>query len=79
MTLEDNGTYICQVNTEPPINQVIVYYDVGYFNIGFERVISMWVWLAANCCFLFYVDYGIGIVGVGNNKLCYPNNTHCKF
>ena len=25
---EDNGTYICQVNTEPPINQVTIYLDI---------------------------------------------------
>ena len=33
----------------------IVYYDVGYFNIGFVRVITV------NYCLPFYIYYGIGI------------------
>ena len=28
----------------------IVYYDVGYYNLGFIRVIIMNVWLTANYC-----------------------------
>ena len=47
-----------------------VYYDVGYYNIDFIRVILMQVWLAANYCKPVDEDYRMGIVKVENNKLC---------
>ena len=53
---------------------LIVYYDVGYYNINFIRFIIMYVWLAANYCYPVDEDYRIGIVEVGNNKLCESNN-----
>ena len=36
-----------------------IYYDAGYFNIGFVSVISVQV------CFFLYIYFGIGIVEVG--------------
>ena len=32
------------------IIKIILYYDVGYYDIGFVRVISMEVWLETNYC-----------------------------
>ena len=46
----------------------LVYSDVGYYNIDFVRIISMWVWLAEKYCWPSDVDYQIGIVELGNNR-----------
>ena len=59
-----NLMYGSEVPQESWKNHIIVYYDVGYLNIGFIGVVLMKVWLEANHWYPIYGDYKIRITEV---------------